>query len=110
MNSGRFSFFAALMAAILVAAQAGAGEEPTHDEQFLIYELNRARNDPAGWASEVGLDLLTGGDGQLATLAGVAPRPPLAVNETLVETARYRASDMATHNYFSHQNHDGTSR
>ncbi len=107
MNFKSSRFFAALLAGGLMSAHAGAGEPPTDDEQLLIYELNRARNDPPAWASETGLALLTGGDGQLTTLVGVPPRPPLAVNETLVETARYRADNLATYNYFSHQNQDG---
>ncbi|MED5262556.1 MAG: hypothetical protein VX574_09195, partial [Myxococcota bacterium] len=107
MNSKPSRFFAALLAGSLVSAHAGAGESPTDDEQLLIYELNRARNDPPAWASETGLASENGGDGELATLQGVLPAPPLAVNEILVETARYRANDMATYNYFGPQSNDG---
>lgn len=76
--------------------------EPTAAEQLFIYLLNRARHDPPGWAHEFGLDQLTGGDGALTTLAGVAPSMPLAVNGYLVTSARGHAQEMADHDYFAH--------
>ena len=107
MDLGRSRFFFAVVVGSLMVTHASAGAEPSADEQLLIYELNRARNDPPGWAAETGLASEDGGDGQLATLQGVLPAPPLAVNEILVGTARYRANDIATYNSLDYQSNDG---
>jgi hypothetical protein len=47
-------------------------QEPGNQEQLLIYELNRARNNPARFDQENNL---------VADLSGVASQPPLAVNQ-----------------------------
>ncbi|MED5262417.1 MAG: hypothetical protein VX574_08480 [Myxococcota bacterium] len=91
-----------LALAALGISSATPAAEPTDKEQYFIYEINRARNDPAGWAVEMGIDTVTGGDGNPANLVGVAPQPPLAVNEQLVDSARFHSTDMATHHYFGH--------
>lgn len=77
--------------------------EPTDQEQLFIWELNRARNDPAAWAAEFGLDSMVGGDGELTDLLDVDPQPPLAVNELLTDSAVFHSTEMATNNYFGHQ-------
>lgn len=60
-----------------------------------IYDLNRARHDPQAYGAEVGFSA--------SLLAGVAARAPLAVNLQLADSALFHATEMATHNYFSHQ-------
>ena len=77
--------------------------DPTAQELHFLYEVNRARHDPPAWAAEYGLGSQTGGDGLPTTLIGVDPRPPLALNTTLVNSARYKAQEMAINNYFGHQ-------
>ncbi len=91
-----------LVFAALGISSATPAAEPTDLEQYFIYEINRARNDPPGWAAEMGIDSILGGDGNPANLVGVAPQPPLAVNEQLVDSARFHSMDMATHHYFGH--------
>jgi hypothetical protein len=91
--------------AALLADEAGA--HLTEQELHFLYELNRARNDPPGWAAEYGLGSVPGGDGNPTTLVGVAPRPPLALNETLVDSAGFKAQEMADNNYFKHQSQVG---
>jgi len=88
---------------LALAGPATAQTEPTAAEQLFIYSLNRARHDPPAWAQEFGLGSMQGGDGNPTTLVGVAPRPPLAVNDYLVSSARGHAQEMAQSNYFAHQ-------
>lgn len=97
---------ALLAGAALVAgglAEGALAADPTDQEQLFVYEVNRARNDPPAWATEVGIDTLTGGDGELADLEGVTPMPPLAINGDLVASSRFHATEMADNNYFAHQ-------
>lgn len=69
-------------------------QNPTNEEQLLIYELNRARENPVRYAQENGLGSL---------LDSVSPKPPLAVSNSLVGSASWHAEDMATRDYFAHQ-------
>lgn len=85
---------ALLAAAGTAAAQAPGQEDPAANEQLLIYELNRARNNPQRYAAENSLGAL---------LDSVNPSPPLAVNGTLVHSASFHAEEMAANDYFSHQ-------
>ncbi|MEX2119078.1 MAG: DUF4214 domain-containing protein [Pirellulales bacterium] len=66
------------------------------EEQHFVYLLNRARHDPVAYQLEAGLSV---------DLSGVAPRPPLAVNNDLFDSAEFHATEMATFNYFDHQSH-----
>lgn len=77
--------------------------EPTQQELHFLYEVNRARSDPAAWAAEYGLDAVIGGDGAYVTLMDVAPKPPLALNTTLVASARFKAQELATFDNWGHQ-------
>ena len=83
----------ALSSASTAWAQPLGAVEPSADEQAGIYELNRARNDPAAYGDSIGVDL-----------SGVAARPPLAVNQNLTGAARYHAAEMEddAHEYFAH--------
>lgn len=85
------------LAAVLVAGVAAipaAAQDPTPAEQALIYELNRARNNPQRYAAENGLGGL---------LDDVVPAPPLAWNPELSACARFKAQEMADYDYFEHQ-------
>jgi hypothetical protein len=63
-------------------------------EQEFVYLLNRARHDPVAYQAEENLPV---------DLSYVTPRGPLAVNDSLFESAEFHADEMATHNYFDHQ-------
>jgi hypothetical protein len=63
------------------------------DEQHFVYLLNRARHDPAAYQREVALTV---------DLSTVAPRPPLAVNDHLLQSAGLRSDEMAQHDYLGH--------
>lgn len=97
-------FAAALLAAL---AQPALAADPTPQELHFLYEVNRARHDPPAWAAEYGLGAVMGGDGLPVTLEGVSPRPPLALNATLVDSARFKAEELAANDYFDHQSHVG---
>jgi len=64
------------------------------EEQLFIYMLNRARSNPAAYATEQGLGI---------DLSSVAARPPLAINDLLMNSAEGHAVEMANNNYFAHQ-------
>jgi len=98
---------AAWVAGALAFLADAAGAHLTEQELHFLYELNRARNDPPGWAVEQGLGSRTGGDGQPTTLVGVEPRPPLAMNEILGDSSGFKAEEMAAEDYFSHQSQVG---
>ncbi len=78
----------ALFGAALAAQQA-----PTNAEMAFIYELNRARANPQAYAAANSLGTL---------LDGVAAQPPLAVNNNLVQSARFHSDEMAANSYFAH--------
>jgi uncharacterized protein YkwD len=79
---------------LLLFLAAAAQQNPDNGEQAVIYELNRARNNPQRYATENGLGTL---------LNGVAAAPPLALNTRLVQSAGFHAEEMAANNYFGHQ-------
>lgn len=64
------------------------------DEQLFVYLLNRARFNPVQYQLENNLPV---------SLAGVAARPPLAVNNQLFNSSGGHAEEMANFNYFGHQ-------
>jgi hypothetical protein len=66
----------------------------TPEEQLFVYLLNLARNNPAAYQHAQNLSV---------DLSGVAPQPPLAVNNELFASAQFHATEMATYNYFAHQ-------
>lgn len=65
--------------------------EPSVEEQFGIWTLNKARHDPPAYGTKIGLDL-----------TGVAAQPPLAVSKVLTGSSRFHAKEMLDHNYFAH--------
>jgi uncharacterized protein YkwD len=86
----------ALAAVVLGSAGVAAAETSAEEQQF-IYELNVARHDPSAYA---GAHL----SGDVADhVASLAPRPPLAVNDTLGASARFHSAEMAETPYFNHR-------
>ncbi len=67
---------------------------PVNVEQLFIYELNRARYNPLLFGKENGLGNI---------FSGIASQPPLAINNNLCGSARYKATEMAINNYFGHK-------
>jgi phage baseplate assembly protein gpV len=90
---------ATLALAVLVAGLApelhAEGElgavEPSAEEQFGIWTLNKARHDPPAYGAKIGVDL-----------SSVAPQPPLAVSRLLTGSARFHAKEMLDNDYFAH--------
>jgi hypothetical protein len=74
----------------------GAAQDPSPSEQLIIYELNRARNNPVRFQQE-------NSDVVKDDLSGVKPLGPLAVNNSLVGSASFHAEEMLANNYFAHQ-------
>jgi hypothetical protein len=67
-------------------------------EQAFIYNLNRARHDPATYAQEQTLPV---------NLAGIDSRGPLAVHELLGNSTDVKTADMVANSYFDHFNPSG---
>lgn len=66
----------------------------TAEEQQFVYLLNLARHEPVAYQVEAGLAV---------DLSSIVPRPPLAVNDRLMQSAGVRAEEMAEHDYLGHQ-------
>jgi len=74
-------------------------------EQLILELVNRARLDPAAEAARYGIALNEGvpaGD----TISTVS-KQPLAMNETLLGTARTHSQDMIDRDYFAHNTPEG---
>ena len=84
----------ALLLAGSLSAQSSTSTSPTAAEQTFLYEVNRARSNPAAYDSEKGL----GG-----VCNSITPSRPLALNGNLVTSARFHSSEMAQYGYFDHQ-------
>ncbi len=85
---------ALLLPVALILATAGiaaAPVDPSNQEQLGIYDLNRARHDPAAYGDSIGLDL-----------DDVDPQPPLALNRYLTASARFHVDEMRDFDYFDH--------
>ncbi len=85
---------ASVLLLLAAAGPAAAQQEPAADEMAFLWALNRARSNPPQYAAENGLGSL---------LDAVLPAPPLALNPNLVQSARFKAVEMATNDYFAHQ-------
>ena len=92
----RFLFTAALLGMIIPVLANAAAQDPSNEEQLIIYLLNRGRSNPVLFQQE---------NSEFVTddLSGVTPRPPLAVNRSLVGSASFHAEEFITGNYFAHQ-------
>lgn len=84
---------ALLLVATCLAAAARA-EDPDGTEMEFLWQVNRARSDPGAWAQANGLGAL---------LDAFAPKPPLAWNATLANSARAKAQEFVDLGYFAHQ-------
>jgi hypothetical protein len=74
-------------------------------EQMILELVNRARLDPAAEAARYGIALNEGvpaGD-----TISTASKQPLAMNETLLGTARTHSQDMIDRDYFAHDTPEG---
>ncbi len=102
----RFLVFAAVLLSGLVGlvtAPSGKAHSVSPEAVKFVYELNRARSDPPGWAEEMNLASRTGGDGQPTTLQEVLAKPPLAISENLVDSSLFHSNDMGANNFLSHE-------
>lgn len=97
---GRWNGVRGLTASALVGAAAiGAladhaplgAVDPTNQEQLGIYTLNRARDNPTAYGTEIGFDL-----------SAVEAQPPLAMNRNLTGSARFHTAEMFDHHYYNH--------
>ncbi len=98
--------------ALLVPSSASGGGQalwdsgdPTAPEQFVLEMINGARADPAAEGQRIGIDINEG----LPSGHAAVPRPPLAMNRTLLGVARAHSADMHARNYFAHNSLDGKS-
>jgi Ca2+-binding RTX toxin-like protein len=84
----------ALILPIVIQGTAVAGSASVAtDGQALLYELNSARWNPAAFGEAWnGVDL-----------GETLPRPPLALNEQLVESATFKANELSANAYFAHR-------
>ena len=101
---------------LVVAASCGAAEDaaksqtqydagdPTADEQYVLQVVNRGRADPAAEGKRVGIDLSESLSRQ--EKSRLEPRPPLAMNATLLKLAREHSKDMYDRSYFDHTTPD----
>lgn len=64
------------------------------EAQYFVYLLNWARNDPAAFGEQFGLDV---------DLSDVAPGSPLAISDVLSNSATFHSSEMAGNDYFAQQ-------
>ncbi len=73
--------------------------DPTAAEQYMLQLVNRARSNPAAEAARFGIDLNEGLDpGTIST----DPKPPLASNPHLIQSARAHSLWMLAQDQFSH--------
>lgn len=104
---------APLLAVALSAATSASGGgqtpwdsgNPTAPEQHVLEMINRARADPAAEGQRLGIDINEG----LPSGQSAIPRPPLAMNKTLLAIARAHSADMHARNYFAHNDLEGNS-
>ncbi|MEW6238759.1 MAG: CAP domain-containing protein [Candidatus Omnitrophota bacterium] len=93
--------------------------EPTDEEQLMLELINRARMDPPAegirLANETDPAILSAYayfSVDLETMkkefASYPPRPPLAMNEKLIQSARRHSLDMRANNFQDHTGSDGS--
>src|ERR1700709_2566087 len=74
-------------------------------EQMILELINRARLDPAAEAARDGIALNEGV--AAADTISTDSKQPLAMNETLLGTARAHSQDMIDRDYFAHNTPEG---
>jgi len=72
-------------------ANIGEGSDAI-DRQQLVYELNLARWNPVAYGVTANV-----------TWDNMVSRPPLALNDQLLDSAQLKADEMAVHGYFAHR-------
>lgn len=77
--------------------------EPTPAEQHVLEMINRARADPSTEGTRLGFDINEGVPNGTTAVA----RPPLAMNKSLLASARAHSEDMYARKYFAHSDPDG---
>jgi len=99
----------ALALLLLIPAATGHAETaPTDAEQYMLALINRARSDPNGEAARFGMGLnddLTPEQGEISA----APKPPLAMNDLLIDSALDHSDWMLVEDIFSHEGEGGSS-
>ncbi len=80
---------------LILAASSSVAAQEGEIARALEY-LNRVRQDPAAFSTEIGVNL-----------RNIAPRPQLTWNESLANAAQSKAEDMAARNYFRHVTPEG---
>ena len=102
-----FLVFAAVLLSgpigLVTAQPCKAQSSVSPDAAKFVYELNRARAGPRGWAAEQNLEIRIGGDGHPATLQDVVAKPPLAISELLVDAAIFHSNDMGENDFLAHE-------
>jgi len=78
--------------------------DPTAAEQAHLEAINRARMNPAGEASRLGINLFEGVPS--GEISGTAVQP-LVFNSKLIQAARSHSQDMIDHDYFAHNSLNG---
>ena len=68
--------------------------------QEVAYIVNQARHDPQAYATSIG---------RSGMLDAVDATQPLALNETLYDSAQWKSNDMVANNYFGHTDSQGRS-
>lgn len=81
-------------------------KQPTAQEVLIVEMINRARANPSAEASRYGIGL---NDGISGTPISTAPKPPLAHNLFLIDSARAHSQWMLEEDVFDHTGVDGSS-
>jgi hypothetical protein len=84
----------------------GFAAGPDNYEQYLVELINRARANPTAEAARCGIDL---NEGLAAGEIPSNPKPPVAVNLNLVDSARMHSQWMIDYDVFGHTGDSGSS-
>jgi putative cell wall-binding protein len=90
------AFLAALITAFILVpvASAQASTPVVVDQAALLFEINRARWNPAAFKAR---------DAEITMPDDVQAAPPLASNGSLTSSATFKTNEMADYGYFGHQ-------
>jgi hypothetical protein len=80
--------------------------DPTPEEQLMLELVNRARMDPTAEAERFGIDL---NEGLSPDEISSVPKPPLALNPSLIQGARGHSAWMLSTDVFAHEGANGSS-
>ncbi len=89
------------MVSAIIAAEGDSGRaDPTAQEQYFLYLINRARANPLAEARRLGINL---NEGLSPGTISDAPRQPLVFHPKLTQAARRHTQWMLTQNTLSHE-------